>query len=63
MLAMSVKLIFILFFYAIASEFFEIAHTNSRKILATFLHAKICDLSETSASCQNCAEGNRGKIY
>jgi hypothetical protein len=42
MLAMSVKFIFIFF------QFFEIAHTNSWKILMTFLHAKIYDLSETS---------------
>jgi hypothetical protein len=35
---------------AIASEFFETAHTNSCKILVTFLHAKIYDLSETSES-------------
>jgi hypothetical protein len=47
MLAMSVKLIFIFFSSAIASEFFEIAHTNSCKILMAFLHAKIYELSET----------------
>jgi hypothetical protein len=39
---------FLFFSIAMASEFFETAHTNSCKILVTFLHAKIYDLSETS---------------